>query len=76
MAVSKEPLTEMTDTYTCEDHTEMPSGYVSWHHHADWFKNHGYKQRKCGDCGLWAIVLRKDGSLVHSSYHEMKAGQR
>lgn len=60
------------EDYTCDDHIEMPTNYIAWHGHADWLKGHGYKQRKCSDCGLWTIVLRKDGTLVHSSCHEMK----
>ena len=62
----------VTLSFTCADHTQMPDNYVAWHAHADELKRRRYKQRRCGECGLWAIVLAHDGRLVESSGHELK----
>lgn len=56
--------------YSCSDHTFMAPSYMGWHAQADWFKNRGYKQAKCDECGLWKIVLTPDGKRVESWWKE------
>lgn len=44
----------------CADkHTWCPTGYVHWHTWAE-KKAKTHEQRRCPDCGLWAIWVRKE----------------
>lgn len=40
------------------DHTSAPSDYLQWH---DWAerKSRTHEQRRCPDCGLWAVWVPK-----------------
>lgn len=45
----------MSDTKQKCQHTPQPEGYMQWHAWADAMMKAGWRQRRCPQCGLWAI---------------------
>lgn len=46
-----------------EDHTPSPEGYIAWHSWAATMAS-THRQRKCPDCGLYAIWEPKGASQL------------
>lgn len=38
----------------CDNHTPCPEGYIEWHQWAE-FMSKTHTQRRCRECGLYAI---------------------
>lgn len=47
-------------TYTCEDHTYGPTGYLAWHEWAEKMSK-THRQLRCSGCGLWMIWIPRGG---------------
>ncbi len=37
----------------CQALDAKREGYLAWHRKANRFERKGYKQKQCGECGLW-----------------------
>jgi hypothetical protein len=48
----------MAPTEDCTAHTPAPLGYLAWHAWAE-RQARTHRQRRCPDCGLWAIWTPK-----------------
>lgn len=48
----------MTERKPCATHTKCPAGYLARHEWAERMMR-THTQKRCGDCGLWAVWVRK-----------------
>lgn len=57
----------------CDNHTVCPEGYIEWHQWAE-FMSKTHTQRRCRECGLYAIWEPRPALKQHIERSERDRG--